>query len=84
MYSGYMVGYTTIQIAPKTREMLSDLKTSRETYDELIRKLLSLIPEGDDEGKYNEEFRIGLLNARLDILRGNVISHEELKRKMGL
>jgi len=79
-----MVKLTTIQLSPKTRGMLSDLKSSRETYDELIRKLLSLIPEGDDEGKYTEEFRIGLLNARLDVLRGNVISHEELKRKMGL
>ena len=75
---------TTIQLSPKTREILSGLKTNRETYDELIRKLLSLIPEGDDEGRYTEEFRIGLLNARLDILRGNVIMHEELKKKMGL
>ena len=79
-----MMKLTTIQLSPKTREMLSGLKTNRETYDGLIRKLLSLIPEGDDEGRYTEEFRIGLLNARLDILRGNVIMHEELKKKMGL
>ena len=79
-----MMKLTTIQLSPKTREILSGLKTNRETYDGLIRKLLSLIPEGDDEGRYTEEFRIGLLNARLDILRGNVIMHEELKKKMGL
>ena len=45
---------------------------------------MMLVPEGDDEGKYTEEFRVGLLNARLDLMRGNVISHSEAKKRLGL
>ncbi|VVB66491.1 Uncharacterised protein [Candidatus Gugararchaeum adminiculabundum] len=79
-----MVKYTSIQLNPKTREKLSRLKERRETYDDLINKFLSLVPEGDDEGKYSQEFRIGLLNARLDTMAGRFISHEDVKKKLGL
>lgn len=79
------MGYTTIQIFPETRVRLAQLKSSeRETYDQLLNKLLQLVPEGDEEGKYTEEFRIGLLNAKLDLKQGRVIPHETLKRKLGL
>lgn len=64
--------------------MLASLKTARETYDDLLRKLISLIPEGDDEGKFTDAFRMGLLNARLDTIQGRTISHEELKKRLGL
>ena len=77
--------YTTIQILPATRMRLAQLKTGeRETYDNVLNKLLQLVPEGDDEGKYTEEFRIGLLNAKLDLKHGRAISHQDLKRKLGL
>ena len=77
--------YTSIQIAPATRERLASLRsTSRETYDELLNKLLTLIPEGDNEGKYTDEFRVGLLNARLDIKSGRTVSHAELKKRLGV
>ncbi len=76
--------YTSIQISPEIRERLSSLKSGRETYDDLLKKLLSLIPESDDEGKFTDEFRIGLLNARLDTLQGRTISHEEVKKRLGL
>jgi len=68
---------TTIQVTPSTRERLSALKSSpRETYDELLNKLLALIPHGDDEGEYSDAFRMGLLNARLDVRSGRVTDHE--------
>lgn len=77
--------YTTIQILPNTRMRLAQLKSGeRETYDNVLNKLLQLVPEGDEEGKYTEDFRIGLLNAKLDLKHGRVISHEDLKRKLGL
>jgi hypothetical protein len=80
-----MAAYTSIQLLPQTRHKLAQLKTSgRETYDDVLNKLMMLIPEGDDEGKYTEEFRIGLLNAKLDLMRGNVISHAEVKKRLGL
>ncbi len=76
---------TTIQLRSSTREKLARLKSGpRETYDELINKLMALVPEGDDEGKYTEAFRVGLLNARLDVREGRVVSHEEVKRRLGL
>jgi hypothetical protein len=76
---------TTIQLAPETRERLAQLKQSpRETYDELLNKLLDLVPTGDDEGAYRAAFRVGLLNARLDIRAGRTVGHEELKRRLSL
>jgi DNA-binding TFAR19-related protein (PDSD5 family) len=76
---------TTIQITPETRQRLSALKSSRrETYDELLNKLLALVPQGDDEGRYTDGFRVGLLNARLDIQAGRVLDHERVKKQLGL
>ncbi len=76
---------TTIQLSPATRQKLARLKSSsRETYDELLNKLLALIPEGDEEGPYTEAFRVGLLNARLDIREGRLTDHALVKRRLGL
>lgn len=80
-----MGSITTIQLTPATRERLSRLKSSpRETYDELLNKLLALVPEGDEEGQYSEEFRIGLLNARIDIREGRLVGHAQVKKQLGL
>jgi len=79
------MGNTTIQVSTATRDRLARLKASeRETYDELLRRLVALIPEGDEEGLYTHAFRIGLLNARLDIKEGRLTDHEEVKRRLGL
>jgi hypothetical protein len=76
---------TTIQVSPATRDRLAALKGSpRETYDDLLNKLLALIPRGDDEGTYSDAFRIGLLNARLDIRSGRMTDHDQVKKRMGL
>ncbi len=76
---------TTIQIRQATRAKLARLKSSRrETYDELLNKLLALVPEGDEEGRYTQAFRVGLLEARLDIKEGRVVAHEDVKKRLGL
>jgi len=76
---------TTIQIRPATRDRLARLKSDvRESYDQLINKLLSLIPEGDEEGLYSQAFRVGLLNARLDIKEGRLTDHNRVKKQLGL
>jgi len=76
---------TTIQVTPETRDRLAALKsTSRETYDELLNKLLALVPQGDDEGRYSDAFRMGLLSARLDIRAGRLTDHEQVKKRFGL
>ncbi len=76
---------TTIQISQATRAKLARLKSGpRETYDELLNKLLALVPEGDEEGRYTQAFRVGLLEARLDIKEGRLVDHEEVKKRLGL
>jgi hypothetical protein len=76
---------TTIQVSQATRERLAALKSShRESYDELLNKLLALIPPGDEEGTYTDLFRMGLLSARLDVRAGRTLDHEELKKPLAL
>ncbi len=80
----YMTEYTTVQVRPETKETLASLKeTSKESYDDVIKQMLKLIPEGDEEGEYTDEFRIGLLKARLDIKKGNLTSHSKVKKRIG-
>jgi hypothetical protein len=49
-----------------------------------MRKLIALIPEGDEEGQFTEAFRVGLLNARLDVRRGRLTDHAKVRRQLGL
>jgi len=76
---------TTIQVSASTRDRLAQLKSDpRETYDDLLLKLMALIPEGDEEGRFTEAFRVGLLNALLDIRRGRLTDHAKVKKQLGL
>jgi len=76
---------TTIRVSAKTRKRLARLKsTSRETYEEVLNKLLALVPEGDEEGLYARSFRAGLLSARLDFTEGRVVDHERVKKRLCL
>ena len=77
--------YTTIQISKATREKLNDLRTyKRMTYDELLNALMSLIPEGDEEGLYSEDFRASLLRSLLDAKEKKTHSTEEVKKQLGI
>lgn len=79
------MGYTSIQIMPQTRKRLSRLKEDgRQTYDSVLNRLMALIPSEDDEGEYSDEFRIGLLNAKLQIRRGETVPSDEAKKALGL
>jgi hypothetical protein len=76
---------TTIQIRPETRTLLAALKSDpRETYDGVLNRLLTLVPEGDDEGLYTQAFRVGLLAAHLDIREGRLLDHKAVKQRLGL
>jgi len=76
---------TTIQLDEETRNKLARLKsTPRETYDEILNKLLALVPEGDEEGRYTQAFRVGLLEARLDIKEGRMVPLRVAKKRLGL
>jgi len=77
--------YTSIQISPETRERLARLKShDRETYDELLNELMDLVPSGDDEGDYTDEFRASLLRSLSDIKHGRTYSLEETKKQLGI
>jgi len=77
--------YTTIQITKSTRTRLNKLRLyKRATYDEIIDALIDLVPEGDDEGRYAEEFRASLLRGLLDIRHGRVYTAAETKRRLGV
>jgi predicted transcriptional regulator len=76
---------TTIQIDASTRERLARLKSSpRQTYDEVLNRILAILPDGDEEGKYTDAFCLGLLEARLDIRAGRLIDHDELKKRLAI
>lgn len=76
---------TTIQLESRTRRKLAGLKAHRrESYDELLNKLMQLIPEGDDEGKFTPEFRARLLQARIESIEGKSIPHAKAMRLVGL
>lgn len=76
---------TTIQISKTTRARLNKLKFyKRATYDEIIGALIELIPEGDEEGEYAEEFRASLLRSLLDIRNGRTYNAAEVRKNLGL
>ena len=77
--------YTTIQISRSTRDKLNGLRSyKRMTYDELLNALMSLIPEGDEEGVYTEDFRASLLRSLLDVKKKNTHTTEEVKKQLGI
>ena len=79
------MSYTTIQIRDETRQKLSKLKAdSRETYDHILNALLGLIPFGDDEGEYTDEFKASLLRALRDIKLGRTYSIDEIRNRLGV
>jgi hypothetical protein len=77
--------YTTIQINKLTRSRLQDFKVSkRETYDEILNALMDLIPSGDDEGEYTEEFKASIIKGMLDIKHGRTYTLEQVEERLGL
>ncbi|MDD3160040.1 MAG: hypothetical protein PHQ98_03670 [Candidatus ainarchaeum sp.] len=77
--------YSTVRVANVTKEKIESLKVyRRESMDDVLNKLLALVPEGDDEGKYTSEFRAGLLQSLVESKMGKTITHEQLKKELGL
>ena len=74
---------TTIQVAGKTRQALQRLK-GRHTYDELFQMLLSLVPEGDEEGRYSDAFRLSLLESELELRQGRFVTLKDVEAEFGL
>jgi hypothetical protein len=54
------------------------------TYDELLNAFISLIPEGDEEGVNNDDFRASLLRGLLDVKEKKIHTAEEVKEQLGI
>jgi DNA-binding TFAR19-related protein (PDSD5 family) len=80
-----MTAYTSIQLSHKTKERLANMKmAASETYDELINALLDVVPSGDDEGQYTEEFKASLLRSLSDVKHGKTYTLKEVESALGL
>lgn len=80
-----MSEYTTILLQKKTREKLGSLKDySRESYDEVINKLITVFEKLKSEGELNEETKKDIDTARKQIKQGKGISTKELVEQLGL
>jgi hypothetical protein len=79
------MAYTTIQITKETREKLSSFKANeRNTYDEILSMLMNLVPSGDDEGEYTDEFRASLFRSLIDLKGGRTYTMQEIKKMTGV
>ena len=68
-----------------SREKLNGLRGhNRMTYDELLNALMSLIPEGDEEGVYSEDFSASLLGSFLDVKEKKIHTTDEVKKQLGI
>ncbi len=77
--------YSTVRVANVTKEKIENLKVyKRESIDDVLNKLLALVPDGDEEGKYTEEFRAGLLQSLVESKMGKTYSLSEAKKQLGL
>jgi hypothetical protein len=46
--------------------------------------LIDLIPTGDDEGEYTDEFKASLLRSLADIKHGRTHSVDDVKKQLGI
>jgi hypothetical protein len=76
---------TTIQLDSRTRKLLAGFKANpRESYDDVLRRFMKLVPEGDDEGRFSARFRAGILEGMVDSLEGRTIPMEDVIRLLGM
>ncbi|MHB1741957.1 MAG: DUF7557 family protein [Thermoplasmataceae archaeon] len=70
---------STIQIKEETKKRLQSMKLHpRETYEDVIERLIEDLSELDDETKVEIE------EARNEIASGKFVTHEQLKKDLGL
>lgn len=70
---------STIQIKEGTKKTLQSMKLHpRETYEEVIERMI------EDLSELNEETRMEIEEARKEIEAGRFVTHEQLKKDLGL
>lgn len=78
--------YTTIQVEKETREKLADLKEyNRETYDEIIRRLVKVFEVvRDEEGELTEETRKAIEEGLRQADGKKGMTTKQLLKKLGV
>jgi flagellar motor component MotA len=80
-----MSSYTTILVHKETRKKLASLKEyARESYDEVINKLITIFEKIKSEGELSDETKRDIEIARKQIKEGKGMSTRELIEKLGL
>jgi hypothetical protein len=79
------MAYSTISVSPAVKKKLESFRVyRRETYDELLERLMEDARLGDDEGEYTEETIRSLKQARAEIKAGKTIPMEAVLAKYGI
>jgi len=80
------MNYTTVQIPVKVKKELDAFKDhARETYAEVIEKLVELAREQEESKmELSEEAIKGVEEAREDIKKGRVYTTAKLKKELGI
>lgn len=80
-----MSEYTTILVHKETKERLAEMKDyGRESYEEVINKLITIYEKLKGEGKLTEETKKDIEIARKEIKKGEGISTKKLIAELGL
>ncbi len=74
---------TSIQLDNKTKSRLEKMKAfPKESYDDIVNRLLNIVE--DDEGVLSKQTIKNIEKSLAEIKAGKVISHKDVKRKLGL
>ncbi len=74
---------TSIQLDNKTKSRLEKMKTfTKESYDDVVNRLLNIAE--DDEGVLSKQTIKNIEKSLAEIKAGKVLSHKDVKRKLGL
>jgi predicted transcriptional regulator len=75
---------TTIKLHEETKHDLDSFREYRnESYDDVIKKMIFIIRKVKKQPKLSKEAVIAIENARERIRKGNFVSEEEAKKRLG-
>jgi predicted transcriptional regulator len=74
---------TSIQLENRTKTRLEKMKSfPKESYDDVVNRLLNVVE--DDEGILSKHAIKNIEKSLAEIKAGKVISHKDVKQKLGL
>ena len=75
---------TTIKLYEETKHELDSLREHKnESYDDVIKKMIYIVRRVKKQPHLSKEAVIAIENARKRIKKGDFVSEEEAKRRLG-